>query len=423
MPEVSMCVDPDRVPFERINEKGNHEGIAADLMKLVADRIGIKLELLRTQSWEESLNASQKGKCQILSLLNETPGLDEWLLFTDPLLSDPIVFITREEHSFISDPAHLSDETIVFPSGTSMEERVRKEYPNISILTTETEMEAMNMVSEKKADMTMQSLIVADYTIKKEGLFNLKIAGRFSTYTNNLRIGIIKSEPMLRDIINKGVNTITQPERWKIINNHASVNVQTAVDYGLIVKTVAGFLLLAIIGAYYHYRLRTLNKELKRLSQNDTLTEVYNRRKIDMEIHREFERTHRYSRPFSIIICDIDHFKTINDELGRLMGDRILTAIAQIIKYNIRSCDLVGRWGGEEFLVLCPETDTEGALTIARRICDAVQNSSFESGRKHTISIGVAVLMGSDSIDSLLLRAYTALNRAKSEERNCVCAL
>jgi GGDEF domain-containing protein len=73
--------------------------------------------------------------------------------------------------------------------------------------------------------------------------------------------------------------------------------------------------------------------------------------------------------------------------------------------------------------VLCPETDTEGALTIARRICNAVQNSSFDSGRKHTISIGVAVLMGADSIDSLLLRAYTALNRAKSEERNCVCAL
>ncbi|MDQ7833536.1 MAG: transporter substrate-binding domain-containing protein [Desulfovibrionaceae bacterium] len=261
---VSMCVDPDWAPFETINEKGEHEGIAADLLRLVSERTGLRFELVPTASWDESLAASQDGRCKVLSFLNKTPKREKWLIFTTPLLSDVNVFITREEHPFISDPGMLVGESIVFPRGTSMEELVRRDYPNLAILVTETENEAVKMVSAKKADMTMRSLIVAAYTIKKEGLFNLKIAGQLPYYSNNLSVGVADNDQVLRDILNKGIATITKAERAGIENRHVSINVQTVTDYGFVLKVLCVVLLLAALGGLWAYKVKKLNRALRK---------------------------------------------------------------------------------------------------------------------------------------------------------------
>lgn len=105
---IKICVDPDWFPFERINAKGEHEGIAADLFKFISNQTGLKFELIKTKSWNETLEASKTGRCQVVSFLNQTPKREEWLIFTDVLFSDPNVFITREEHEFISDPTYLA---------------------------------------------------------------------------------------------------------------------------------------------------------------------------------------------------------------------------------------------------------------------------------------------------------------------------
>lgn len=421
--KVTVAVDPDWVPFERINEKGQHEGIAADLLAIVSARTGVQFELVQTKSWDESLSASKTGKSMALSFLNQTPEREKWLIFTDPLFVDNNVFITREEHPFIADLDYFSNETIVFPSGTAMEELVRKKYPNIRIVTVETEIEAIKMVSEKKADMAMRSLIIAAYTIKKEGLFNLKIAGQFPNYTNHLRIGVAKDQLMLRDILNKGISTITPAERWEIINKHISINAQTVVDYKLVANIIIVFSMLAMIGFYWTYQLKKHNEELIKVSETDTLTGLSNRTKLDAQFRLEFERGKRHNRPFSIIIFDIDNFKKVNDEFGHLMGDKILVELASVAKRNIRSADTIGRWGGEEFLLLCPETTLEEAMDVADRIRHEISIHSFESQKKHTVSAGVAMLIHNDSVDSLLHRADTSLYQAKKNGRNQVCSL
>lgn len=169
-----MCVDPDWVPFEQINEKGEHEGIAADLIALVSQRTGLKIELYKVKTWDESVEASKNGKCQMMSFLNQTPARDKWLIFTEPIFYDPNVFVTREEHSFIADPKSLSNESIALPRNTMVAERIQREYPNIRVIGTGSEDEAVSLVSDRKADMTMRSLIVAAYAIKKEGLLTSK---------------------------------------------------------------------------------------------------------------------------------------------------------------------------------------------------------------------------------------------------------
>lgn len=421
-PAVPLCVDPDWVPFERINESGAHEGIAADLLALVAQRTGLRFELVRTGSWEESLEATAHGRCKVLSFLNSSPKREQWLLFTEPLLNDPNVFITREEHPYILDLAGLRGETIAVPAGSSVEELLRSHYPNLAVLTPESEKEAIAMVAERKADLTMRSLIVAASTIRKEGLFNLKIAGQLPEYANHLRMGVVKGEPVLRGILDKGVRSIEPQEREQIINRHVTINVQMGVDYGLVAKVAAGLLLALGAVLYWTLRLRALNGELRRVAQTDMLTGLYNRTKLDDLLRQEFERARRYARPLALVILDIDRFKTVNDELGHLMGDKVLQAIARTALQNIRITDRLGRWGGEEFLVICPEAALADALVVAERIRLGVATAAFPSGRRHSISAGVAALTPGDSVDSLLQRADTALYQAKNSGRDRVCA-
>jgi len=419
-PVVRYCVDPDWPPFERIDEHGEHEGIAADLIALVAQRTGLRFELVRTKDWEESLEASRQGRCTVLSFLNSSPKREQWLQFTEPMLNDPNVLIARETHPYIADPAGLSGESIVLPEGTSVEERIRRDYPNLRVILSKSEQEALDMVSDRRADLTLRSLIVAADTIRKEGLFNLKIAGQIPNSANKLRMGVVKGEPVLRAVLNKGVRTITPQEREQIINRHVAINAQMGVDYSLIVKVVAGFLFLGAIGLYWSLRLKRLNDELKRLSQTDMLTGLYNRTMLDEQFRQELERARRYNRPFSLIMFDIDRFKAVNDDFGHLMGDKVLVAISAAAKKSVRGTDILGRWGGEEFLVLCPETATAEALLVAERIRAAISEATYPTGRTHTISAGVASLGPEDTVDTLLQRADTALYAAKDDGRDTV---
>ncbi|MBE1427071.1 diguanylate cyclase (GGDEF)-like protein [Desulfomicrobium macestii] len=415
---VTLCVDPDWAPFEQVDDQGTYRGIAADLLALVSERSGVHFELLRTKDWDESLELSRQGKCLALSFLNQTPTRDEWLLFTEPLFSDPNVFITREEHPFISDPAELDGETIVFPRGTAMEERIRAAYPNLKVLVTATEAEAMDMVSTRKADMTMRSLIVAAYTIRKEGLFNLKIAGKFPDYENLLRIGVSRQEPRLRDILSRAVASIGPTERGRIANEHVSINVHAGTDYRLLARVAAGSFAVIALMLAWAWQLRRHNHELARISRTDALTGLANRMAIMEALDSELQRAHRYGRPLSIAMLDLDHFKMINDGHGHLAGDRVLKQVGNILARMVRTTDTAGRWGGEEFLALFPESDPDHALEASERIRKSMHETDFGSVGRCTISIGVASYVPGDSADTLLQRADTALYQAKKQGRD-----
>ncbi|MFW5989819.1 MAG: ABC transporter substrate-binding protein, partial [Campylobacterales bacterium] len=260
---IKMCVDPDWEPYEKINENGEHEGIAAELIELVASRVGASIELHITKDWNESLKEAKEGKCDILSFTNQTPKRDKWLLFTEPIFYDDNVFITREEHPFITDPQTLNGQKAVFPEGSSVGERFEREFPGVEVSYLPTEKECFEAISDKEADFTLRALTIAAYTIKKEGYFNLKIAGQLPSYKNALRIGVIKTEPMLRDILNKGVETLTTQEMENASNKYISLSVREEIDYSLLWKILAGVALLILAVIYWNRKLSSLNKELK----------------------------------------------------------------------------------------------------------------------------------------------------------------
>jgi diguanylate cyclase (GGDEF)-like protein len=164
----------------------------------------------------------------------------------------------------------------------------------------------------------------------------------------------------------------------------------------------------------------TDRRRLKLLAGTDQLTGVMNRHSFEASINYEMERSERYGTSIGFLILDIDHFKLFNDTHGHNEGDRALRATAQWIRENVRSSDLVARWGGEEFVVAIHECDTETAARVADKICGGIADAPISSARRVTVSIGVAMYRPGDTIEALVGRADDALYRAKRSGRNRV---
>ena len=263
---ITMCVDPDWEPFEILDKNGKHVGIAADIIKLITSKLGIEIKIIPTKTWEESIEFSKAKKCDILSFLNQTPQRESWLTFTEPIFQDPNVIIARNEFPQIKDLSLLENKTIAIPSNTAMYEYFQKDFPNLQIIPVSTEAEAFSLVENNKVDLTIRSLIIAAYSIKKENLFNLKIVAQPLKYKNMLRMGIIKDEPILRDILNKAIKKITKEEQEEIISRHVSIKIPDNNENFMTFVYIMIFILFIIaIILLWNYQLRKrIAEEIKK---------------------------------------------------------------------------------------------------------------------------------------------------------------
>lgn len=164
--------------------------------------------------------------------------------------------------------------------------------------------------------------------------------------------------------------------------------------------------------------LEEANQTLEKQANTDQLTGIYNRHKAGVVLDQEYRRAQRYGRPLSLIMIDIDDFKQINDRFGHQVGDDVLIKTTRVVQPVIRETDWFVRWGGEEFLIICPETGLTGTAEIAERLRVAVANASILDQRPVTISVGVACHVNNDTLETLLDCADKALYQAKSQGKN-----
>jgi diguanylate cyclase (GGDEF)-like protein len=164
-------------------------------------------------------------------------------------------------------------------------------------------------------------------------------------------------------------------------------------------------------------------RQVERLSRTDPLTRLANRRHVQERLALEVERAARYETPFLVAMCDLDDFKKVNDTLGHDCGDEVLRSTARLLSENLRRTDLVGRWGGEEFLVLLPETEREGgriALEKVRAKLEALPLVYAGAPLRVTVSIGLAAFVRGERLEDLVARADAALYEAKRSGKNRV---
>ncbi|WP_071625254.1 GGDEF domain-containing protein [Poseidonibacter lekithochrous] len=206
--------------------------------------------------------------------------------------------------------------------------------------------------------------------------------------------------------------------------------------YSFIFFCIAYFMVSYLLYWYRHYELKIFtkmfqvnklkeeleekNKELKRIAITDKLTNIYNRVKLDSKMEAEMNRAQRFGHGFSIIIIDIDYFKEVNDNYGHQIGDCVLIEMANLLKSHVRNTDTLGRWGGEEFLIICPETKEEGVLKLANNLQKTIEENTFSTIGSKTASFGITTYINGDNTNSILKRADDALYKAKTTGRNKV---
>lgn len=423
--EVKVCVDPDWMPFEKL-DNGKHIGMSADYMRIIASKINIPLTVVPTSSWSQSIAYAKARKCDIFSLAMETPERKKYMDFTRPYLSTPLVIATRTDEFFIADLGEVLDKRLGIVKGYAYKELLTLQYPSIKLIEVESVEEGLQAVDHGELFGFIDTLAAIGYRMQKGYFGSLKVAGRINQNWE-LGIGVRNDEPILREILDKAIASVDENTQQAILNQWMSISYEQGFDYTRVWRVLV-FIALLLLFLVYRYRvlkehnatLVALNRELEILSITDSLTKLYNRRYLDRRLREAIDLAKRYKTPFSLILMDIDDFKIINDTYGHDRGDKVLQQVAGILAKDSRVTDIIGRWGGEEFLIVCPHSTLQSVRVVADKMCRAIEQEAFGIGAPVTGSFGIVEYTEDDDTDTIINRVDKALYRAKDEGKNRV---
>jgi len=199
---------------------------------------------------------------------------------------------------------------------------------------------------------------------------------------------------------------------------------QTALHIVHLFNLSVVFAMFSYLSSYYLRMVVSAQRKLRAMATTDSLTGLFNRRHMTYLAEKELARFQRSGHPVAFLLLDVDHFKSINDGFGHETGDRVLSRVADVIREQLRAQDLVGRWGGEEFLAILPDTDSAKAQASAERVRNAFLATDWKAiigGETDvTVSIGVSELRTGEDLSNAVSRADAALYRGKTGGRNRV---
>ena len=419
--KILMCTDPEWYPFEAIRD-GKHIGISADVMKLFEHKIGIPIELVKTASWNESLRLAKNRQCDIFSLASATPNRLKYMNFSTPYITLPIVMATTIEKPFIGDIATLTNQKLGAVKGYAITEKLKTLYPELKIVEVSTVREGLRKVENGEIYGYIDNLIVISSYIQKEYTGVLMVSSRLDEKVE-LAVATRNDEPILGAIFDKLVNQLDETSMQSIYNRWISTIEQVAwFDKNMIWKLLLGIIVATFAFTWRYFILKRYNVKLLELSITDKLTGLYNRQKTDEKLGEEQRKVDRYPDYIcSIMIIDIDHFKSVNDRFGHQTGDTVLRLLAHIFKTTLRETDVIGRWGGEEFMVILPNTSIEQGAIVAENLRHTIEIYSFDLDQPITISVGIGKLKEHQSIHETIAYIDEALYEAKKSGRNQVC--
>jgi len=259
---IKMCIDPNWMPLEKI-ENGQHIGISAEYIKLIEKKIDIPIKLISTDSWNQSLQYAKEKKCDILSLIMETPQRKTFLNFTKPYVKIPLVIATGINTTYIENFSLLKNKKIGIIRGYAYAEILKIKYPNIEFVDVENIEEGLTKLEREDVFGFIDSLTTLGYSIQKDYIGQLKIAGKFDENWN-LSIGVRNDEIILKEILDKAIEDISTEQVQGIFNKWISINYEKSINYAFLIKTFIFLIvfILVIFLVYRQYLLKKLNNKL-----------------------------------------------------------------------------------------------------------------------------------------------------------------
>lgn len=259
---IRLGIDRDFAPYEWVNHEGVYLGLAAEYMRLLESRLGIRFEIIADKPWYEIQAMAERGELDLLSCLNSSPERVQYLDFTQPYVNNPIVIINAKGNGYTGTLNKLTGKTVAIERGYFTHEYLASNHPEINLLVVDSTDEALQKVNTGEADAYVGDAAYANYAIKQADMINLQFAGQ-TNQTSSYRIGIHKSIPELHSIINRALNSISPEERTAIENNWLGLNVTTGISTATIIKISVAIALLFLLFSYWIHRLRHAKSALQ----------------------------------------------------------------------------------------------------------------------------------------------------------------
>jgi diguanylate cyclase (GGDEF)-like protein/PAS domain S-box-containing protein len=307
--EITYCIDPNWMPFEKIVDS-KHIGITSDYFKIFEKKIGIPLKLIPTSSWSESLSYVKNRKCDIISLLAETSKRKEYLDFTNTYIQSPLVIVTRNDELFISDIpdiSNLKNKQIGIVKDYAYIDILKKKYPNINIYEVKNVEDGLNKVKNKELYGFIDTLTTVSYVIQNKFISQVKISGKIDENWD-LGIGVRNDEPLLGNIFNKAISTLTFEDKQLIFNKWIPINIGDLTDYKVIAFWVLGtiFIFGIILFIFINANMK-LNEEIKKREEVEKRLKSFNKL-IDEHIISSSTDLKGYITDVSNAFCKISKY-------------------------------------------------------------------------------------------------------------------
>lgn len=428
--QIKTCIDPDWFPLEGLDAEGKHAGLSSEVVRTFSKRTPIKFELVRTETWTESILSIKKGECDIFTMAMKTPDRLEYLNFTEPYLEVPTVVLGRIEAPFIERVGDLRGQRIGVVEGYAFAELLRSRYPSFNLVEVANEQTGLRKLQNHELDGYITTLATASYYMQELGLADIKVIGRIPADWS-LSVATRKEEPVVFGIMQKLVSSLTAEERKNLERQWRNIRIKQTVDYTLIWQLSIAAIVIAFLLIYWNRKLNRLNRDLTeanetlaRLSVTDDLTKLGNRSYFDQEFRKSFQWCQRHHSGFAVAMVDADHFKMINDNYGHEAGDICLKNLADLMREHFRrETDRLSRFGGEEFVIFASYQNSNEIRNRLETFRRAVENScSVCSDQEITLTISIGLATGipgpDDSPAEFLRQADQALYQAKQNGRN-----
>lgn len=431
---LRACVNPARLPLEAINLEGKLTGISSEFIERLRQITQSPITIVASKTWQESLSFARERKCDLVPMIAPSKAASEYFNLTSPWLSLEQVIVTRDNQIYIPNLNALNDHRIGIVRGQGTKDRLQAIYPGLTLIEVDSVSEGLEYVSNRKLFGFVDTLATISREIQTNDMDNIKISGSVGGVTANYALGVRNDDGRLLEILERSIGAISPADINAMYNRWLSIAYVERVDYTHFWQALIIFSLLtgyiyhrfrqgqktAAILRQAHDEVEAANKQLDRQARTDPLTGLANRLETDDVLNNERMRFDRYQYVFSIIMLDIDHFKSINDQYGHEVGDQILKQVAETLKTTCRESDVIGRWGGEEFLIVCPSTTLEGTEKLAESLRLNIERTQIDNRPPCTASFGVACVHPDDSVDGLMRRVDKTLYQAKKLGRNRV---
>ena len=437
-PKVVIGVGESFEPFVIKNLDGSYSGYDVQIAELVSGNTGLKIEF-EMDTWKDIQEKAQRKEVDGLLTAVFSEEREAFFLPSHPYLSiTSLVLVKKGNPKGITKPADIEGKKIAMQRGNVLFEKVLRAITNnVEVIYFDHIYELLSAVVSGQVDLSILDE-TAPFVAKKIGLVDYIDVAFPVGEPISIHFLLRNDQPELRSIIDKGLSLIREEDRMRIRDRWFGMP-EESLDWSLLSKIFLSVVVLFMAVLYWGFSLRAArrraegalaqlelkdqqleeaNRTLERLSVTDHLTHLFNRERLDEVLDSELRRANRYGAAFGVVMVDVDYFKEVNDEYGHPVGDRVLIELAEILSSNSRSVDTVGRWGGEEFLIICPELDRDGVMAVAEKLRKDIEGHQFPIIGRKTASFGVAVFKSDDEVADLMDRVDRALYLSKENGRN-----